>query len=80
LISGTLFEQTKLPLTVCFLAIHLLTQAKTSLSALALKRQISVSYNTARSLKHKIMQAMKERDDRKSLADIFQLDDVYWGG
>jgi transposase-like protein len=65
LISGTLFEQTKLPLTTWFLAIHMLTQAKTALSALALMRQIGVSYNTAWSLKHKIMQAMKERDDRK---------------
>lgn len=80
LTSGTLFEQTKLPLTVWFLAIHLLTQAKTCLSALALKRQIGVSYNTAWSIKHKIMQAMKERDDRKPLAGIIQLDDVYWGG
>lgn len=80
LISGTLFEQTKLPLTVWFLAIHLLTQAKTGLSALALKRQIGVSYNTAWSIKQKIMQAMKERDDRKPLKGIIQLDDVYWGG
>ena len=80
LISGTLFEQTKLPLTVWFLAIHLLTQAKTALSALALKRQLGVSYNTAWSLKHKIMQTMKERDDRKPLTGIIQLDDVYWGG
>jgi hypothetical protein len=80
LISGTLFEQTKLSLTVWFLAIYLLTQAKTGLSALALKRQIGVSYNTAWSLKHKIMQAMKERDDRKPLNGIIQLDDVYWGG
>ena len=80
LTSGTLFEHTKLPLTVWFLAIHLLTQAKTALSALALKRQIGVSYNTAWSLKHKIMQAMKERDDRKPLSGIIQLDDVYWGG
>jgi hypothetical protein len=80
LISGTLFEQTKLSLTVWFLAIYLLTQAKTGLSALALKRQIGVSYNTAWSLKHKIMQAMKEPDDRKLLNGIIQLDDVYWGG
>jgi hypothetical protein len=80
LISGTLFEQTKLSLTVCFLAIYLLTQVKTGLSALALKRQIGVSYNTAWSLKHKIMQAMKERDDRKPLNGIIQLDDAYWGG
>lgn len=80
LISGTLFEQTKLPLTVWFLAIYLVTQAKTGLSALALKRQLGVSYNTAWGIKQKIMQAMKERDDRKPLSGIIQMDDVYWGG
>ena len=80
LTSGTIFASTKLPLTTWFLAIHLLTQAKTGLSALALKRQIGVSYNTAWSLKHKIMQVMKERDDSKPLTGIIQLDDVYWGG
>jgi len=80
LISGTIFEQSKLPLTTWFLAIHLITQAKTGLSALALMRQIGVSYNTAWSMKQKIMQVMKERDDRKPLSGIIQLDDVYWGG
>ncbi len=80
LVSGTIFEQTKLPLTLWFLAIHLITQAKTGLSALALKRQTGVSYNTAWSMKHKIMQVMKERDDSKPLSGIIQLDDVYWGG
>jgi transposase-like protein len=80
LISGTIFEQTKLPLTAWFLAIHLITPAKTGLSALALKRQIGVSYNTAWSMKQKIMQVMKERDDSKPLSGIVQLDDVYWGG
>ena len=80
LISGTIFEQTKLPLTTWFLAIHLITQSKTGLSALALKRQIGVSYNTAWSMKHKIMQVMKERDDSKPLSGVIQLDDVYWGG
>ena len=70
IISGTLFEQTKLPLTTWFLAIYLVTQAKPGLSALALMRQIGVSYNTAWSLKHKIMQAMKERDDGKPLSGI----------
>jgi hypothetical protein len=80
LISGTIFASTKLPLTTWFLAIHLLTQAKTGLSALALHRQLGVSYNTAWSIKHKLMQVMKERDDSKSLSGIIQLDDVYWGG
>jgi transposase-like protein len=80
LISGTIFEQTKLPLTIWFLVIHLLTQAKTGLSALSLKRQIGVSYNTAWSMKQKIMQVMKERDDSEPLGGTIQLDDVYWGG
>jgi hypothetical protein len=46
LISETPLEHTKLPLTVWFPAIHPLIQAKTSLSALALKRQIGAFYNT----------------------------------
>ncbi len=49
-------------------------------SSLALMRQLGVSYNTAWSLKQKIMQVMKERDDSKPLSGIIQLDDVYWGG
>lgn len=78
--SQTIFEQTKLPLTTWFLAIYLITQSKTGVSALALKREIGVSYNTAWSMKHKIMQVMKERDDSKRLRGVIQLDDVYWGG
>ena len=46
------------------MAIHLLTQSKTGVSALELQRQLGVSYNTAWSIKHKIMQVMKERDDK----------------
>jgi hypothetical protein len=45
--SQTIYEQTKLPLPQWFLAIHLITQAKTGISALSLKRQVGVSYNTA---------------------------------
>ena len=62
LTAGTVFANTKLPLTRWFLAM-LLTQSKNGLSAMALGRQLGVSYNTAWSfLKHKLMQVMKERD------------------
>jgi len=50
------------------------------MSALALMRQIGVSYNTAWSIKQKLMQVMKERDDSKPLNGTIQLDGVYWGG
>ena len=80
LISGTIFSATKLPLTTWFLAVHLISQAKTGLSAPSLCRQLGVSYNTAWSIKQKLMQVMKERDDSKPLSGVIQLDDVYWGG
>jgi hypothetical protein len=39
-----------------------------------------VSYNTAWLLKHKLMQAMRERDDGRPLRGAIQIDDAYWGG
>ena len=78
--AGTIFDSTKLPLATWFLGIYHVTQSKISISALSLKRTIGVSYNTALLMKHKIQQAMKERDDSTPLTCIVQLDDAYWGG
>lgn len=78
--TGTLLEHTKLPLPIWFLAIYLISQAKTGLSALALKRQLGVSYPTAWLLHHKISQAMAERDSMHRLSGDVQLDDAYLGG
>ncbi|WPL17630.1 Transposase [Thiorhodovibrio winogradskyi] len=80
LIAGTLFQSTHLALTVWFLAIYLISQAKTGLSALALKRQVGVSYRTAWLIQHKLMQARSERDSAYTLAGDVQVDDVYLGG
>lgn len=80
LIAGTLFQGTKLSLTVWFLAIYLISQAKTGLSALALKRQLGVSYPTAWLIHHKLMQAMAEREQRYALGGRVQVDDAYLGG
>jgi hypothetical protein len=80
LIAGTVEQGTKLPLTTWFLAIYLLSQAKTGLSALALKRHLGVSYRTAWALQHKLMQAMTEREERYGLSGTVQLDDAYLGG
>lgn len=80
LIAGTIFQGTKLPLTIWFLAIYLLSQAKTGLSALALKRQLGVSYPTAWLIHHKLMQAMAGREDRYVLEGKVQVDDAYLGG
>lgn len=78
--SGTVFDNTKLPLTTWLLALYLLSQSKTNLAALELMRHLGVCYRTAWRLKHKLMQAMSERDADRRLGGLVQLDDAYLGG
>lgn len=80
LTAGTLFASTKLPLTTWFLAIYLITQEKNGISVLELSRHLGISYNATWRIKHKLMQAMKERDDQQPLNGYIQIDDAYWGG
>lgn len=80
LISGTIFENTKLPLTTWFLAIYFVTQSKDGLSALHLRRLLGISVNAAFKMKQKIQHVMKNADDTLRLKNLVELDDVYWGG
>jgi len=80
LISGTIFEASKLPLSRWFLAMQLLTQAKNNVSALELMRQLGVSYRSAWLMKHKIMEAMRLREDQRELTGRVEMDDAYLGG
>ena len=80
LLAGTLFQASKLPLTTWFLAIHLLSSTKTNMAALELMRHLGVCYRTAWRLKHKIMQAMLEREEPRRLDGFVQIDDAYLGG
>ena len=80
LISGTIFESTKLALSRWFLALQLLTQSKNNVSALELMRQLGVSYRTAWLIKHKIMEAMRVREQPRELDGRVEIDDAYLGG
>ena len=80
LISGTMFEASKLPLSRWFLALQLLTQSKNNVSALELMRQLGVSYRTAWLMKHKIMETMRLREQRRELDGRVEMDDAYLGG
>lgn len=80
LTSGTIFAASKLPLTIWFLAIFLLTQSKEGMSSLNLGRFLGVSANGALRVKHKLQQVMKNADDNLQLNGLVELDDVYWGG
>lgn len=78
--AGTIFDSTKLPLAKWFQAIYLVTHAKNGISAMELRRQLGVSYPTAWKIKHKLMEAMQERDSQYLLEGIIHVDDAYFGG
>ena len=60
--AGTIFHRTKVALRVWFLAIFLVAVDKGGKSALALSRELGLSYPTAWLLHHKIQQAMADRN------------------
>jgi len=67
-------------LTKWFQAIYLVTQNKSNISALSLKRHLDVCYRTAWRAKHKLLDAMTEREARRLLAGVVLADDAYLGG
>jgi transposase-like protein len=80
LVSGTIFESTKLALPKWFVAMHVITQAKNNVSALELMRHVGVTYPTAWLMKHKIMEVMRQRELPRQLTGRVEVDDAYLGG
>ena len=80
LTAGTIFEHTKLPLTIWFRGMCHLTQSKNGVSAMELMRRLGVSYNTACMLKQKLKQVMLEREAGTMLTERVEIDDAYIGG
>jgi transposase-like protein len=78
--SGTLFHASKLPLITWFQAIYLVTQNKNSISVVSLKRHLGVAYTTAWRVKHKPLEAMRQRESGRLLAGVVFADDAVLGG
>lgn len=77
---GTIFEDTKLPLTKWFSAIALILNAKKGLSSLQLARDIGVNRKTGWYLQMRIRKAMQEGDDQDLFKGIVEIDETYIGG
>jgi transposase-like protein len=81
LTAGTVFQDSKLPLTSWFVAIYHLTQSKGGISSVELGRRLGVKQATAWLLKHKLMQTMLAREAGKpKLTGRIEVDDAYLGG
>ena len=81
LTAGTVFQDTKLPLTTWVSAIYHLTQGKGGISSIELGRRLGVKQGTAWLMKHKLMRAMAAREATKPrLSGRVEVDDAYLGG
>ena len=81
LTAGTVFQDSKLPLTTWFGAIYHLTQSKGGISSIELGRRLGVKQATAWLMKHKLMRVMAAREAQKpKLAGRIEIDDTYLGG
>ena len=84
-LTGTVFENTKIPLRTWFEVIYLMTQSKKGISALQVHRLIDPvsgskgSYRTAWYMCHRIRAAMRDGTFR-SLTGVVEMDETYVGG
>jgi transposase-like protein len=73
--SGTIFNDSHLPLVKWFMAIAMICEAKKGMSAKQLERHLGVNYRTAWHLCHRIREAMQEPDG--FLTGVVEADETY---
>lgn len=79
--TGTVFHNSHLPLTKWFLAIYLICSAKKGVAAKQLQRQLSIGYEAAWYMAHRIRLAMSEDEEFcAKFAGICEVDETYVGG
>jgi transposase-like protein len=77
--AGTVFQDSRLPLTLWFRAVWWVTSQKNGVSAMGLQRVLGLSYKTAWTMLHKLRRAMV-RPDRDRLSGRVEVDETYLGG
>lgn len=78
-LSGTIFEKTRLPLQKWFLAIGILVNAKKSVSSCQLARDLDLNQKSAWYMQQRIRAAMLT-DEGELLQGIVEADETYVGG
>ena len=78
-LSGTIFQKTKIPLQKWFLAISLVMDAKKSLSSHQLARHLNLRQGAAWYLLQRIRSEMASKNDSVLLQRIVEADETYLG-
>ena len=73
---GTLFEDSRTPLQLWFLAIYMFTTSRHGVPAKELQRQLGVTYKTAWRMGHQIRNHMAQVDDEMPLYGEVEIDET----
>jgi len=77
--AGTIFDRTRIPLTVWFRVMWLVTNTKNGTSALSVQRQLGFNrYETVWAILHKLRRAMV-RPGRDRVRGTVEVDETYVG-
>ena len=77
---GTVFEDSKIPVSKWILASHLLSAGKNCVSALELSRTLGIGYRAAWFMAHRIRYAMTRPPLADKLSGTVEADETYIGG
>lgn len=77
---GTIYEESKIPLSKWLMAIHLMTSSKKGVSSRQIERELGITMKSAWFLTHRIREAMRELPGGEKLQGTVEADETYVGG
>ena len=77
---GTIFEDSRIPLSKWLLALYLMCSGKNGVSAHELHRELEITYKSAWFMAHRIRYAMEQQPLASKLSGIVEADETYIGG
>lgn len=78
--TGTIFDNTKIPLQKWFLALYVFSSHKKGISSHQLAKDISVTQKSAWFLLHRLRYAFDHPNFKKKLGNIVEIDETFMGG
>lgn len=77
---GTVFEDSRIPISKWLLAIHLIASSKKGMSAHQIHRNLGISYKAAWFMMHRLRYAMKQGPLSGLMKGDVEIDETYVGG
>lgn len=78
--TGTIFEDTKLPLQKWFMALYIFSSHKKGISSHQLARDISITQKSAWFVLHRLRYAFNHPSFREVLGNVVEIDETFVGG